>query len=99
MTTSSSPFIRSYCRDGLDAVIDVYRAAIRQAVSRDYDAGQIAAWAQVDRDIWTAHRQHHGAPLFQREGFKVIAAQTVESGGQSFTNFRMEKHLPRPNGA
>ncbi|MFT4185595.1 MAG: GNAT family N-acetyltransferase [Rhizobium sp.] len=32
-------------------------------------------------------------PFFERRGFVVLAAQTVEKRGQRLANFRMEKHL------
>ena len=32
-------------------------------------------------------------PAFESQGFTVIAAQTVERRGESFTNYRMEKSL------
>jgi putative acetyltransferase len=32
-------------------------------------------------------------PAFEAQGFRVIAAQTVERRGESFTNYRMEKAL------
>ncbi len=32
-------------------------------------------------------------PLFERNGFAVLAAQTVEKNGESFRNYRMEKLL------
>lgn len=32
-------------------------------------------------------------PFFERKGFIVLAAQTVEKRGQRLANFRMEKHL------
>jgi putative acetyltransferase len=33
-------------------------------------------------------------PFFERIGYRVIAPQTVEHRGVSFTNFRMERFLP-----
>jgi putative acetyltransferase len=32
-------------------------------------------------------------PFFERHGFRVVSAQSVSVRGQSFANFRMEKHL------
>jgi putative acetyltransferase len=32
-------------------------------------------------------------PLFERSGFTILAAQTVEKNGESFRNYRMEKLL------
>ncbi|KQR74313.1 acetyltransferase [Burkholderia sp. Leaf177] len=48
--------IRPYEASDLDAVIDVFLRAVRELASRDYDAAQIDAWAQVDRDLWARRR-------------------------------------------
>jgi putative acetyltransferase len=50
------PVIRRYEASDLDAVISVFLRSVRGVASRDYDAGQIAAWAQVDRDVWSRRR-------------------------------------------
>jgi putative acetyltransferase len=50
------PVIRPYEVTDLDAVIGVFLRSVREVASRDYDAGQIAAWAQVDRDVWSRRR-------------------------------------------
>ncbi|CAN7598826.1 GNAT family N-acetyltransferase [Caballeronia sp. LjRoot34] len=50
------PVIRRYEAADLDAVISVFLRSVRGVASRDYDAGQIAAWAQVDRDVWSRRR-------------------------------------------
>jgi len=50
------PVIRRYDATDLDAVIGVFLRSVREVASRDYDAGQIAAWAQVDRDVWSHRR-------------------------------------------
>ena len=50
------PVIRRYEAADLDAVIGVFLRSVREVASRDYDAGQIAAWAQVDRDAWSRRR-------------------------------------------
>ncbi|MGX7001013.1 GNAT family N-acetyltransferase [Caballeronia sp. KNU42] len=50
------PVIRRYEAADLDAVIGVFLRSVREVASRDYDAGQIAAWAQVDRDVWSRRR-------------------------------------------
>ena len=50
------PVIRRYETADLDAVIGVFLRSVREVASRDYDAGQIAAWAQVDRDAWSRRR-------------------------------------------
>jgi len=36
--------------------MSVFLRSVRGVASRDYDAGQIAAWAQVDRDVWSYRR-------------------------------------------
>lgn len=48
--------IRRYEPSDLDAVINVFLRAIREVASRDYDAAQIDAWAQADRDVWARRR-------------------------------------------
>ena len=50
------PVIRRYDAADLDAVMSVFLRSVRGVASRDYDAGQIAAWAQVDRDVWSHRR-------------------------------------------
>jgi putative acetyltransferase len=50
------PVIRRYEAADLDAVVGVFLRSVREVVSRDYDAAQIAAWAQVDRDAWSRRR-------------------------------------------
>jgi putative acetyltransferase len=50
------PVIRRYEAADLDAVMSVFLRSVRGVASRDYDAGQIAAWAQVDRDVWSRRR-------------------------------------------
>jgi len=50
------PVIRRYEAPDLDAVMSVFLRSVRGVASRDYDAGQIAAWAQVDRDVWSRRR-------------------------------------------
>ena len=50
------PVIRRYEAADLDAVIGVFLRSVREVASRDYDAAQIAAWAQVDRDVWSRRR-------------------------------------------
>ncbi|MGK9232221.1 GNAT family N-acetyltransferase [Inquilinus limosus] len=48
--------IRSYRPGDLDALIAIFLGAIREVASKDYDADQIAAWAQANRDAWAARR-------------------------------------------
>jgi putative acetyltransferase len=50
------PVIRRYEAADLEAVMSVFLRSVRGVASRDYDAGQIAAWAQVDRDVWSYRR-------------------------------------------
>jgi putative acetyltransferase len=51
------PVIRRYEAADLDAVMSVFLRSVRGVPSRDYDEGQIAAWAQVDRDAWARRRR------------------------------------------
>lgn len=48
--------IRPYRPTDLDAVIAIFLGAIRMIAARDYDAGQIEAWAQADRQRWAVRR-------------------------------------------
>lgn len=48
--------IRPYRDSDLDGVIDLFLRAVRHTASEHYDAQQIAAWAQADRDEWEAAR-------------------------------------------
>lgn len=50
------PLIRRYEAADLDAVIGVFLRSIREIASHDYDAGQIDAWAQADRAVWSRRR-------------------------------------------
>ncbi|MFK4448771.1 putative acetyltransferase [Caballeronia udeis] len=50
------PVIRRYEAADLDAVLSVFLRSVRDVASRDYDAGQIAAWAQADPDVWARRR-------------------------------------------
>jgi putative acetyltransferase len=50
------PVIRRYEAADLDVVMSVFLRSVRGVASRDYDAGQIAAWAQVDREVWSRRR-------------------------------------------
>ncbi|SAL70612.1 acetyltransferase [Caballeronia udeis] len=50
------PVIRRYEAADLDAVMSVFLRSVRDVASRDYDAGQIASWAQADRDVWARRR-------------------------------------------
>jgi putative acetyltransferase len=52
----STPEIRAYGPDDVDATIRVFQRAIRETASRDYDAAQVAAWSEVDRDGWVRAR-------------------------------------------
>jgi putative acetyltransferase len=56
MHSSMQPVIRRYEAADLDAVMSVFLRSVREVASRNYDAGQIAAWAQVDRDAWSRRR-------------------------------------------
>jgi putative acetyltransferase len=56
---------------------------------------------RIEREVRSAvtHRLFTEAsitarPFFERIGYQMIARQTVEHGGMSFLNFRMEKLLP-----
>lgn len=46
--------IRPYQERDLDDVIAIYLDAIKNVASKDYTADQVNAWAQVDRNAWSA---------------------------------------------
>ena len=82
MTSNAAPSIRRYAPADLDAVIDIYRRAIRETACRDYDPAQIAAWARVDREAWSRRRLDR--PTW-------IALQGAEAAG--FTDLEANGHL------
>jgi putative acetyltransferase len=49
-------YIRLYRPDDVDATVEVFLRAIRETASADYNLEQVAAWAQVDRELWAARR-------------------------------------------
>lgn len=48
--------VRPYRPGDLDGLIDIFGGAIRDVAAKDYDAAQIAVWAQVDRESFAARR-------------------------------------------
>lgn len=48
--------IRSYRPGDLDAVIAVFRAAVRGVPPSDYTPEEVGAWAELDRDRWAERR-------------------------------------------
>lgn len=54
--SNSSILIREYEPADLDALIDVFRAAIMQTASANYSEAQRTAWAQVDTAAWSERR-------------------------------------------
>jgi putative acetyltransferase len=48
--------IRDYASGDLDAVIDIFQRAIREAASRDYGPEQVASWSRVDPEEWAEWR-------------------------------------------
>jgi putative acetyltransferase len=50
--------IRPYRPADVDALIALFRAAVRQVASRDYTAAQVQAWAPdlIDREPWLERR-------------------------------------------
>jgi putative acetyltransferase len=148
--------IRDYEPDDLDAVLELFRRAVREVASRDYAPAEVAAWApdEPDRTAWrdrlatgrvvvwegdgalggfarldedgtidllyvhptrqrrgiarelladlVAHARERGVrrltteasrtalPFFERQGFRLVARQTVWRRGVALENFRME---------
>ena len=52
-----APAVRPASREDVAAIIDVFRASVRQIASRDYTPAQVLAWApdEIDPAAW-AHR-------------------------------------------
>jgi len=49
--------IRNYSPEDVDATIEIFLRAIREVASKDYDAEQVHAWAQVENsDSWAKGR-------------------------------------------
>jgi len=74
--------IRDYTLADLDAVIDIFQRAIREAASRDYTPEQIAAWSSVDRDGWAGWR-------LTRPTFLAL----VDGGPAGFSDLEPDGHL------
>jgi len=51
---NSAVSVRPYLPADLDALVGIFLGAIREVAAKDYDAAQIAAWAQVDREKFAA---------------------------------------------
>lgn len=72
--------IRPYEGSDLDAVMEVFLHSIRKVASRDYDAGQIDAWAHADRAVWSRRRLDR--PTWVAVIDKtVVGFSDLESGG------------------
>lgn len=53
--------VRPSAADDLEAVIAIFRSAIRVTASVDYGPAQVEAWSRVDRAAWIARRKrNHG---------------------------------------
>ncbi|HWA44515.1 MAG TPA: GNAT family N-acetyltransferase [Hypericibacter adhaerens] len=60
---SGSGTIRPVRPDDIDALIELFRAAVRRVAGRDYTPAQLLAWApdQIDRDPWIARYERRPA--------------------------------------
>lgn len=56
MDTGRELAIRPYRPDDLDVMIAIFLGSVRQIAARDYNEGQIDAWARVERDKWAVKR-------------------------------------------
>lgn len=72
--------IHVYTPSDLDAVIDIFVAAVREAASKDYSPAQVEAWAQVNRDGW--NRARNSRPTWiARSGSTVVGFTDLEPDG------------------
>lgn len=80
MATGTSIQLRRYVTEDLDAVIEVFQRAIREVASRNYNAAQIAAWSQVDREAWKPWRLTRPTWVAV-DGARVIGFSDLEADG------------------
>lgn len=62
--------IRSYLPADIDALIDLFRASIREVASQDYTSDQILAWApdSMDRTEWLQKRASRSTWVAETDG-------------------------------
>jgi putative acetyltransferase len=72
--------LRSYRREDLDGVIEVFQRAVRGVASRDYDPGQIAAWAEVDRATWDDRRLTSPTWVAVKDG-RIVGFSDLKADG------------------
>ena len=76
--------IRLYRPDDVDALIDIFRASVRQVARRDYSEEQVLAWAPdaIDRRGWV--EQYAGRPAWVAE---------IEDRPVGFSDLEPDGHL------
>lgn len=72
--------IRAFRAADLDAVITIFRRAIREIACADYSPSQVEAWARVDRADFAARRDRQLTWIAEIDGVPAGFA-SLESGG------------------
>ena len=79
---SSAITIRPYVTEDVDTIINIFRRAVHETASKDYNADQIAAWAKADKERW----------LKRCSGRQVWIAE-IDNTAAGFTEFEINGHL------
>jgi len=83
--------IHVYAPSDLDAVIDIFLAAIREVASKDYSPAAVEAWAQVDREGWD--RARNSRPTWiAKVGSEIVGFTDLEPDGHLDTMFVHPAH-------
>ena len=86
--------IRAYTASDLNAVIDIFLAAIREVASKDYSPAEVEAWAQVDREGW--NRARNSRPTWiAKVGSEVAGFTDLEPDGHLDMMFVHPAHQGR----
>jgi len=73
--------VRLYAARDADATAEIFLRAIREVASRDYDARQIDAWAQIgDREAWASKRASRPTWIATYDGAPVGFADLEPTG-------------------
>ena len=74
--------IRAYRPADVDALIALFRAAVRQVASRDYTAAQVRAWAPdvIDRAPWLERRASRPTFVAELDG-RIAGFSDLEPDG------------------
>lgn len=75
--------IRPLRPDDIDALIELFRAAVRRVASRDYTPAQLMAWApdRIDREPWVARYERRPAWVAEIDGGVPVGFSDLEPDG------------------